>query len=273
MATRPARNSDYHITESGEVRPDFEYNDFDLAVIKRDPFAESYFPFKKGEHVVFGGPTQQGKTTLAFQLIRHIASPEYPAYIAVSKPDDETSISWGERLGYRRISEFPPTRKVRELDIFDGKPSGYLVWPQFGDIDLDIPNAQRVHGKMLKQTYAEGAKGKACILVMDDTMVKAKIMHLDNDMVTILAMAGAMKISLWIFVQKPTDSGRTTIWGYDQATHLFITKGSSSNMLDRYAEIAGDKGPIVKAVVPTLDPFQFLYIHKYQGFICIVDKD
>jgi energy-coupling factor transporter ATP-binding protein EcfA2 len=252
---------------------DYEYRSDGIAVFPRHVFCESYFHFKHGEHVVFGGPTQRGKTTLAFDLVRHIATPEYPAYVAVSKPDDKTSIQYGQRLGYRRISEFPPTRKVSELDIFNGKPSGYLVWPKFGDIDLDIPNARRVHGKLLSQTYAEGAKGKACILIMDDTMVKAKIMQLDNQMVTVLAMAGAMGISLWIFVQKPTDSGRTTVWGYEQATHLFFTKGGDQTMLKRYAEIAGDKGEIVKQVVPTLKPFQFLYVHKYEEFVCIVDSE
>lgn len=252
---------------------DYEYRSDGIAVFKRHVFCESYFHFNKGQHVVFGGPTQRGKTTLAFDLVRHIATPEYPAYVAVSKPDDKTSIDYGQRLGYRRITEFPPTTKVSELNIFNGKPSGYLVWPRFGDIDLDIPNARRVHGKMLSQTYSDGAKGKSCILIMDDTMVKAKIMNLDNQMVTVLAMAGSMGISLWIFVQKPTDSGRTTVWGYEQATHLFFTKGGDAKMLARYAEIAGDKGEIVKSVVPTLKPFQFLYIHKYEEFVCIVDSE
>lgn len=255
-----------------EEMPDYGYRPDGIAVFQRHVFCESYFHFNKGEHVVFGGPTQRGKTTLAFDLVRHIATPEYPAYIAVSKPDDKTTISYGQRLGYRRISEFPPSKKVNEMKMFNGPPSGYLVWPQFGDIETDIPNAARVHGKLLSQTYADGAKGdKPCILIMDDTMVKAKIQGLDGQMVTILAMAGSMGISLWIFVQKPTDSGRTTVWGYEQATHLFFTKGGDEKMLNRYAEIAGDKGKIVKAVVPTLKPFQFLYIHKYEEFVCIVD--
>jgi hypothetical protein len=111
------------------------------------------------------------------------------------------------------------------------------------------------------------------MLIMDDTMVKAKLQNLDGKMVTILAMAGAMGISLWIFVQKPTDSGRVTVWGYEQATHLFFTKGGDKKMLNRYAEIAGDKGSIVTAVVPTLKPYQFLYMHKYEDFICIVDGE
>lgn len=254
-----------------ELQSDYAYRPDGIAVFPRQVFAESYFHFKRGQHVVFGGPTGRGKTELAFELVRHIASPIYPAYVAVSKPDDAVSIAWGQRLGYRRIAEFPPDRKVSEMKMFNGPPSGYLVWPKFGDINLDIANAERVHGKMLDMTYADGAKGKACILIMDDTMVKAKLQHLDGKMVTILAMAGAMGISLWIFVQKPTDSGRTTVWGYEQATHLFFTKGGDEKMLQRYAEIAGDKGRIVKAVVPTLQPFQFLYMHKYEGFICIVD--
>lgn len=254
------------------TKPDYEYRPDGIAVYRRDAF-ERDFPFKHGEHVVFGGPTQRGKTTLAFQLVRGIATPEYPAYVAISKPTDKTSIEWGERLGYRRISEFPPTKRVSELKIFNGPPSGYLVWPRFGDIDLDIENASRVHGKLLTKTYADGAKGKECMLIMDDTMVKAKLQRLDGKMVTILAMAGAMGISLWIFVQKPTDSGQTTVWGFEQATHLFFTKGGDRRVLDRYAEIAGDRGELVKRVVPTLEPFQFLYVHKYENFVCIVGAE
>lgn len=251
--------------------PDFAYRPDGIAIFNRQVFARDYFHFKKGQHVLFGGPTGRGKTELAFELVQHIATPEYPAYIAVSKPNDPVSVSWGERLGYRRISDFPANKKVSELKIFNGPPSGYLVWPRFGNIDLDIPNATRVHGKLLSQTYVDGAKGHSCMLIMDDTMVKAKVMNLDGQMVTILAMAGAMGISLWVFVQKPTDSGRTTVWGYEQATHFFFTKGGDEKMLKRYAEIAGEKGPIVMQVVPTLEPYQFLYFHKYENFICIVD--
>jgi hypothetical protein len=129
--------------------------------------------------------------------------------------------------------------------------------------------------KLLMERYAQGArpKSKGGILVMDDTMVKAKIMGLDRDMVTILAMAGAMRIGLWIFVQKPTDSGRTTLWGYENADHLFFTKGGDSRMLTRYVEIVGDNGPMVKRIIPTLQSFQFLYVHKTEGYMCIVGAE
>jgi hypothetical protein len=238
-------------------------------VFARPDFNEFRFNYNDGEHVVFGGPTQRGKTTEAFGLLEFCASPDCPAFVAVSKPDDKTSVKEGARLGYRRVTEWPPVKKLSE---YGNPPSGYLIWPKFGDVHTDIANAARVTGDLIDHTYANGVRKKHAILVLDDTMVKAKIMGLDKDMVTVLAMAGAMGIGLWIFVQKPTDSGRTTVWGYEQATHLFFTKGGDSAVLKRYCEIAGDKGEIVKQVLPTLDPYQFLYVHKYEGWVCIVDS-
>jgi hypothetical protein len=241
-------------------------------IFPRKYFCQHRFDYRAGEHVVFGGPSTRGKTRLCFDCLEYVATPSLPAYVAVSKPDDKESAQRGAELGYRRLNEFPPTPKMSETKTFgNGPPSGYLIWPQFGDIHADAANAARVTGDLLAHTYANGVKKKHAILIMDDTMVKAKVLGLDGDMVTILAMAGAMGIGLWIFVQKPTDSGRTTLWGYENATHLFFTKGGDARMLQRYVEIAGDKGPVIKRVLPTLEPFQFLYMQKYLGHLCIVD--
>jgi hypothetical protein len=90
-------------------------------------------------------------------------------------------------------------------------------------------------------------------------------------MVTILAMAGAMKLGEWIFIQKPTDSGRTTLWGFENATHLFFTKGGDDAMKRRYREIIGTNGSIAIQIIDTLKPFQFLYVHRHKGYMCVVD--
>jgi hypothetical protein len=245
------------------VRPD------GITVIKRRAFCSQYWDYKPGEHVVFGGPSKRGKTELAFDLMEFTAFPELPAYVAVSKPKDPVTARRGMELGYRRVKEWPPSRTFKEL--LGEKPSGYLIWPSFGDIDTDFDRCATVTARLLGDRYTAGVKNQHGILVMDDTMVKAKIMKLDRQMVTILAMAGAMGIGLWVFIQKPTDSGSTTLWAFENADHEFFTKGGDARMLQRYVEIAGENGPIVKAVVPTLDEFQFLYMHKTQGFICIVD--
>jgi len=254
-----------------EDEREFLVRDDGILVIERRAFARNYFHYKPGEHVVFGGPTTHGKTTLAFDLLEYIATPDFPAYFAVSKPRDPVTSERGEALGFRRVSQWPPPKKIG--DYFGGeKPKGWIVWPPFGDLDTDMERCAVITRKLLMERYAYGAtrKNKGGVLVMDDTMIKAKIMGLDKEMVTILAMAGAMKLALWIFIQKPTDSGRTATWGYEQSTHLFFTKGGDDQMMRRYREIIGTNGLFAIKIIETLKPYQFLYVHKVDGTMCIV---
>lgn len=243
-----------------------------LVVYSRVEFCRNVFPYKPGQHVVFGGPSTRGKTTLAFDLLEYIAKPSFPAYFAVSKPRDPVTQKRGEQLDYRFVSEWPAQKKLNEYKMFGGKkPSGYIVWPTFGDMETDMERCAHVTRALLNERYASGVrKTEGGVLVMDDTMVKAKMMSLDKEMVTILAMAGAMNFGLWVFIQKPTDSGRVTTWSYEMASHLFFTKGGDARMLDRYSEIVGTHSKIAKAVIPTLQPFQFLYVDKVNDTMCIV---
>ena len=242
-----------------------------VSVVPRKEFCRR-FPYKAGQHVVFGGPSGRGKTELAFDLLETTATPALPAYVAVSKPTDPVTAKRGRQLGFRFVRDWPAPPKVKEL--WDGKPSGYVIWPPFGDINRDMVRAAGITAELIEDRYSASARGDkhaAGILMMDDTMVKAKVMGLDRHMVTMLAMAKAMKIGLWVFVQKPTDSGRTTLWAYENGDHFFLTKGGDTRMLKRYEEIAGENGPVVRAVIPTLKNFQFLYFEKDHGYMCIVD--
>jgi len=254
-----------------ESEREFIVRDDGILVIDRRVFALDYFDYKHGEHVVFGGPTTRGKTTLAFDLLEPNISPDFMAYVAVSKPNDPVTAQRGPEIGLRRVSEWPPPVKIQDM-LGGQKPNGYIIWPQFGDLNTDMERCAQITEKLLMERYAHGAgrKNKGGILVMDDTMIKAKIMGLDKSMVTILAMAGAMKLGEWLFVQKPTDSGRTALWGFEQATHLFFTKGGDARMLDRYVEIVGENGQQVKKIIPSLKPYEFLYVHKVNGTMCVV---
>jgi hypothetical protein len=255
---------------TGEARAAYKRPD-GIWVFSRQEFGEFRFDYGPGQHVVFGGPSTRGKTRLAFNMLEYTVTPDLPAMVAVSKPDDKETAVQGARLGFRRVAEWPPPPKIGEL--FDGKPAGYLVWPKMGNINTDIATCTKVTRDLMAHVYAGGARQQHAILIMDDTMVKAKVMGLDGQMVTILAMAGAMGIGLWIFVQKPTDSGRTTLWGYENATHLFLTKGGDERGLKRYMEIAnaGEYGPVIQRIIPSLEDYQFAYLHKYYGYICVVD--
>jgi hypothetical protein len=241
-------------------------------VIGREEFASERFDYKPGQHVLFAGPTQRaGKTTLAFKLLEYTASPECPAYVAVSKPDDKVSREEGTRLGYRFVETWPVERKIQEM--WNGKPPGYIVWPEFGDIDEDADKAASVTGALLRDRYAQGVKGKPGILVCDDTVVKSKLLGLDRYMTTHIAMAGAMKLGGWYFIQKPTDSGKTSLWAFENSFHKFTAggKGTDRRGQMRYDEIGGfDRGQ-VQAILPTLKRYQFLYTNM-DGEMCIVDS-
>jgi hypothetical protein len=258
---------------SNELLGEKVYEQHGLKVIPREVFARNYFKYKAGQHVVFGGPSKHGKTELAFDLLAVCATPELPAYVAVSKPTDPVTQKRGHELGFRFVSDWPVSKKLNEF--WDGPPKGYVIWPKFGDINTDFANAAAITARLMADRYTASARGKKHsqgILMMDDTMVKAKVMGLDQQMVTILAMAGAMGIGLWLFVQKPTDSGRTPLWGYENGDHYFFAKGGDMRMLQRYMQVgnAGEHADAVQYVVPKMEEYQFLYLHDSD--ICIVDR-
>lgn len=242
------------------------------AVIDRQEFVTRRFDYRPGEHVLFAGPTQKsGKTLLAFRLLEYTATPKLPAYVGVSKPYDPVSEEWGKKLGYRRVEDWPPNPTFREA-ILREKASGYLVWPKYGDLDKDVENTRRVLSSLLRERYAAGVRKQQGILVCDDTVAKSKIYGLDSEMVTIITMAGAMGLGGWWFVQKPTDSGKTSLWSYGNSEHIFLFYDPDSRNRQRYNEIGGQDGKYVEQVVLRLKRHQSLYI-KREGYMCIVEAD
>jgi hypothetical protein len=246
-----------------------------ITVIPRDEFARDRFDYKPGHHVVFGGPSQRaGKTTLAFKLLEYQATPEFPAYVAVTKPEDKTSASEGRRLGFRRSADYPLAPRLR--DAFpENRPPGYLIWPDMSDPYTAMQNAGAVTERLIYGVYAEGAppKRKKCILVLDDTVMKSQVLDLDKSMVLISTMSGAMGIGGWFFVQKPSDAGKAARWAYPNAEHVFISKDPVKTNREYYDGLSGLKTKVVEDLTLTLNPYQFLYIERTHNYMCIVDKD
>jgi hypothetical protein len=241
-------------------------------VIPRNEFASRRFSYEAGQHVVFAGPTQRaGKTTLAFQLLEYIATPDLPAYVAVSKPRDKVTASEGMRLGYRRVSDYPFPPRFKEL-LKEGKPDGYLIWPDMSNPDTAMDNASAVTSRLIDGIYSQGAKGKHAILFLQDTVTKSKVLMLDRQMVMVITMSGAMGIGGWFEVQKPSDAGKAALWSYPNAEHVFISKDPVKRNRDYYADIGGFDSISVSKVSMSLQKFQFLYLERSHGYMCIVDS-
>lgn len=241
-----------------------------LWVFPRAEFASERFIYKYGQHVVYTGPTQRGKTSLAFMLLEYTATPELPVYVAVCKPSDPVSAREGKRLGYRRVTDWPAPPKIK--DYFSEKPSGYLVWPHLGNMTTDAQECARVTAALIDDVYSGGRKGKHAILMLDDTVIKSKVLNLDKEMVTVLTMSGAMGVGGWFFVQKPTDAGKAALWSYSQSEHVFITKDPDRRNRERYSEIGGFSAKELDQISQSLKPYQFLYLERTHGYMCIVDS-
>ena len=241
-------------------------------VIPRDEFARDRFDYKPGNHVVFGGPSQRaGKTTMAFKLLEYTATPEFPAWVAVCKPADKVTSSEGKRLGFRRAPDYPPPPKIKELSK-DHRPPGYLIWPDMTNPETAMGNASAVTERLINGVYADGAKGKKGILVLDDTVTKSQVLGLDKPMVMISTMSGAMGIGGWFFVQKPSDAGKAARWAYPNAEHVFISRDPVKTNREYYDGFSGMDRGIVENASLTLKPFQFLYIERTHNYMCIVES-
>ena len=249
-----------------------EQRDDGVWVFTRREFCQERWTYKAGQHVVFAGPTQNGKTQIAFQILEFTATPVLPAYVAVSKPRDKVTSEQGARLGYRRHNEYPFPPKIKEY-FKEGKPSGYLMWPDMDDPETAMGNCQAQTRKLISHVYADGAKGKKCILVLDDTVTKSKVLMLDKDMVMVLTMSGAMGIGGWFFVQKPTGAGNTALWSFSQSDHLFIARDPDKRNRERYTEIGGFDTKEVERICLTLKRFQFLYLEREHRYMCIIDSE
>lgn len=256
------------MTEELILPKSFPRNRVGLEVVPRHLFVRHYFHYKPGQHVVFGGPSTHGKTTMAFDLMEPIVSPDFQAYVAQSKPRDPVTERRCKELGFPEVNQWPPPKSLKEF--FGNPPNGYLVKPKFGSLQHDMENCAQLTADLLNERYTAGVRGKKGIAVMDDTMIKAKIMGLDGQMVTILAMAGAMGLGLWTFVQKVTDSGRTALWAYSQSAHKFLLHDPVKAAQKVYADKISMNPLEFSAATGSLEEFQFLYANTEKDYLCVV---
>jgi hypothetical protein len=138
--------------------------------------------------------------------------------------------------------------------------------------DTAMQNASGATSRLIDGVYSNGAKGKKCILVLDDTVTKSKVLGLDRQMVMVITMSGAMGVGGWFFVQKPSDAGKAALWSYPNAEHVFISKDPVKRNRMYYRDIGGFDGDVVDSATMTLQKYQFLYLERSHGYMCIVDS-
>lgn len=239
-----------------------------------DDFLESgRWSYETGQHVTFLGPTDCGKTTLGFKLIKYSARPTLPAFTLVMKPHekrnretgrkesgDKTVEKYSRELGHPIIRTWPPPLSMKWR-----KPPGMIVWPKHSfDIDADDAMLKRVFGRVLRDLYAEGD----CIIFGDEVYGLAAELGLQKQLIALWTRGRTMGAGLWSASQRPAN---VPLWAYSMASHVFIHHDPDKATRDRYRDIGGVDPKLIGAIVERLPEHAWLYFRRKGRVMCIVD--
>lgn len=230
-----------------------------VAEFEREEYLTERWVYKAGEHATFVAPTQQGKSTLAYQLIERTAHPKLPALSLIMKPRDKVPAEWLRKLGHRRLQSFPPpfwSRMRRE--------PGWGLWPKrTGDVRRDNAMLAVRFSSALNYVYAHGNM----ICFADETVGLSRILKLDPELIAIWMQGGGMGGALWAASQKPS---HMPTWAYNCAEHLFLGPEPDWRNRRRFGEIGGVDPRIVEAAVMELDKYHWLALRRTGSVMCIV---
>jgi hypothetical protein len=248
-----------------------------IRVLWRHEFLTQYWDYKPGQHVSLIAPSQDGKTTLAFQLLAHTATPKLPAIVFVMKPRDPTPAAWASHLGYPESESWPPEQLQRmrlPWQNRDDKPSGYVLWPRHTFVvEVDKATMAREFRKALNWAYSHGD----CIVFADEIYGLIAELDLQDEAIAIWSRGSGMHCGLWGATQRPSGSQGKGVPGfmYSNSWHLFFSRDPDVRSRQRYGEIGGVDPRLLAAVIDKLKLHQFLWINKGDGkggpYLAIID--
>lgn len=242
-----------------------------VRIFTRGEFLIRRWRYKPGEHVAFIAPTQDGKTTLAYQVLQQTAGPALPVIVLVMKPRDPTPAAWTRHLGYTETPTWPPKKQWPWQD----KPSGHTLWPRHTFVvEVDNAHLSDEFSKAVRYAYQRGD----CILFADEVYgIVAELDGLQNDLIAIWSRGGGMGTGLWAATQRPAGSAGHGVPGfmYSNSAHLFFGRDPDARSRQRYGEIGGIDPKLLEATVMALKKYQFAYVNKGDArggpYICVVD--
>ncbi len=231
--------------------------------IERDEFVTEYWDYKPGQHVAILGPTDYGKTYLCHQLLKQTATPALPAVELVRKPRDEEVSKWVRVSGFQVVRQWPPPANVRVRSQFgNGKPSGWIVWPEHKmDPALDDPAHAHVFRNAILAAYRAGgrARHETGRIVVADEMMGLVDIGLKRECVTVLTMGRTMPTGMWCCTQRPRNVPMEV---YSMPQHLFLGYNADQADRKRYGEIGGVDPKLVFETVTNLEWYEWLYIKR-----------
>lgn len=239
-----------------------DFESIDVETLSRREFIEDVFVphYKPGDHVAFIGPTQSGKTTIAYQLLNELASPELPAIVLVMKPRDPVVKELLKTTGFKKTETWPPVWPRAWSKKGGGlgkKRRGWVFWPRhsLSDIRRDDRFLSKQFAKVITDCYKKGDN----IVFADEVVGLSKELNLEPELNAVWQRGSGMGCGLWAATQRPFHAPLAM---YDQSAHLILFNNPDRRSRDRYDEIGGTDTDVVKDLVVELKKHEFLYIGR-----------
>jgi hypothetical protein len=246
----------------------------DIEVVPRREFVADVFDYHDGQHLTMLGPTQRGKTTLCFQLLNRVATPERKAVILHGKfkGRDPVIPKASESLNMRIVDSWPPTYRPG-----DKKRRGYILRPLNGPLSSTDEENEVLAREFKRAIHSNYKNTKApTITVVDERAQCEEDLKIRKSLDGPL-MRGAPHNGEWNNIQR----GRFCSYHcYDAPEHLFVFYDPDLSNRKRYAEIGGVDPHYVEEVTENLQTrrvpsggtiSQTLYIRRSGPELYIVD--
>jgi hypothetical protein len=228
--------------------------------IPRDEWLDEYWPglYRAGDHVLTLGPTQRaGKTHLNFQLLQSANRPDLSPVIFCMKPRDNTVSEWSEKLGFKEIDHWPPTKYP-----WQNTPPGHTLWPQH---PYDIEDANEHIGDQFKRAMLDRYKAGDSILFLDEIYGICAELGLSKELISIITRGGGMGVGAWMASQRPAGTHQGSLPGFvfNCPRHYYLAKDNNKANREKYADLAGGFDPRhIEELTLGLRQFEFLYLNS-----------
>lgn len=221
-----------------QAAPTSNIVDMPWADFKRRFFAD----WQQGEHVSLIGPTGQGKTTLAMEILPRRGH----TVVLGTKVKDKTLRSL-EKAGFKRIQEWDQKRLGEK----------YLLWPTISS-ERDLAKQKRVFTRALNSIYREGR----WTIYIDEARYMCQMLKMPTMMVLLWTQGRSNLITVVAGCQRPAFVP-TEI--YDQATHIFFWGDNDETNLKRIGGIGFLNAKEIRLAVAGLAKYQILYVNTRTG--------